>query len=334
MFKVLPLTVALAALSAPSFATEWANLDTEINNLNASLQAQAPAGPKLSGWIRSRFTDVSDADQQGFKFDSLRVELQGDAGSGYGYKISFDMKGSDGLGGEAKLFDAFATFKLGDVVTGKLGQFKTAFTRDTLTSDAKLLFLDRSNIGGNGLWNTRTLGLQFYGQYETVGWTVSAQNGDDGLADEYKFSARVTADLMGKQSKNEGAYGAAEGTNLFVAAAWLDDGSFDDGDAIAVEASLTMGQLAAAAEMVDLGADVGDGTPWDIYASYLFMPQWEGAIRYEDRDDAANTTDISLAVNYYVSGHDIKWTAQYDTFDSDDASLELDAISLGLAVSF
>jgi hypothetical protein len=64
------------------------------------------------------------------------------------------------------------------------------------------------------------------------------------------------------------------------------------------------------------------------------MPQWEGAIRYEDRDDADNTTDISLAVNYYVSGHDIKWTVQYDTFDSDDSALELDALSLGLAVSF
>jgi len=329
MFKLIPLTVALGALSAPSFATEWANLDAEINNLNASLQTQSAGGPKLNGWIRSRFTDVSDADQQGFKFDSLRIEIQGDAGSDYGYKVSFDM-----TSGEALLRDAFATFKLGDVVTGKMGQFKTAFNRDSLTSDAKLLFLDRSNIGGNGLWNTRTLGLQFYGQYETLGWTASAQNGDDGLGDEHKLSLRVHADLMGKQAKNEGAYGAAEGTNLMVAAAWLDDGSFDDGDALLAEVSLTMSNFAFAAEMVDLGADVGDGTPYDVLASYLFMPQWEGAIRYEDRDDVANTTDISAAVNYYVSGHDIKWTVQYDTFDSDDASLELDALSLGLAVSF
>jgi hypothetical protein len=329
MFKLIPLTVALGALSAPSFATEWANLDQEINNLNASLQAQAQTGPKLNGWVRSRWTDVSDADQQGFKFDSLRIELQGDAGSGYAYKVSFDMSN-----GTALLRDAYATFKLGEVVTGKMGQFKTAFNRDSLTSDAKLLFLDRSNIGGNGLWNTRTLGLEFYGQYEKLGWTLSAQNGDDGLADEYKFSARVYADVMGKQAKNEGAYGAAEGTNLFLAAAWLDDGSFDDGDAVTVEASLTMSGFAAAAQMVDLGADVGDATPWDAYVSYLFMPQWEGAIRYEDRDDADNTTDISLAVNYYVSGHDIKWTVQYDTFDSDDSALELDALSLGLAVSF
>jgi hypothetical protein len=329
MFKLIPLTVALGALSAPSFATEWANLDAEINTLNASLQAQDAGGPKLSGWVRSRFTDVSDADEQGFEFDSLRIEIQGSAGSDYGYKVSFDM-----ASGEALLRDAFATFKLGDVVTGKMGLFKTAFNRDSLTFDAKLLFLDRSNIGGNGLWNTRTLGLQFYGQYETLGWNVSAQNGDDALNDEYKFALRVHADLMGKQSSNEGAYGAAEGTNLMVAAAWMDDGGIDDGDALLAEVSLTMNNFAFAAEVVDLGAGVDDGTPYDVLASYLFMPQWEGAIRYEDRDDAANTTDISVAVNYYVAGHGIKWTVQYDTFDSDGASAEPDALSLGLAVSF
>ncbi|MFM7282590.1 MAG: hypothetical protein ACKO32_12505, partial [Planctomycetia bacterium] len=61
MFKLIPLTVALGAMSVPSFATEWANLDSEIHKLNASLQAQTAGGPKLNGWIRSRFTDVSDA---------------------------------------------------------------------------------------------------------------------------------------------------------------------------------------------------------------------------------------------------------------------------------
>lgn len=329
MFKLISCTLALSALSATSFASEWATLDQEINNLNASLQAQAPAGPKLGGWVRSRWYDNGDLDQQGFKFDSLRLEITGDAGSDYGYKVSFDF-----TTGAAELKDAYATFKLGDVVTGKMGQFKTFFNRESLTSDAKLLFLNRSIVSGNGLWNNRTLGLQFYGQYETLGWQISAQNGDDGLADEYKFAARINADLMGKSSKFGGAYGAAEGTNLYAGIAWLDDGSFDAGTAIGADATLVIGGISATAEIVDLDEDVGDATPWDVNASFLFMPQWEAAARYQDRDDVDNTTDITLAVNYYVSGHDIKWTVQYDTIDSDNAASESDQFSLGLCVAF
>lgn len=333
MNKLVYSSLVLTLVSTPGFATEWASLDQEINNLNASLTAQNATGPKLGGWVRSRFSDVSDdvgGDTQGFSFDAIRLEISGDAGSDYGYKVSFDLES-----GAAELKDAYATFKLGDMATGKMGQFKANFLRSSTVANNRLVLLDRTNLGSNALWNDRDIGLALMGNFETIGWSLSAQNGDDGLADEYKFTAKITADLMGGGvGKAEGAYGANDGTAFTAGLAWLDDGSFDAGTAIGAEVALTMGGFSAAAEMVDLDEDIGDNTPWDVTASYLFTQNWEAAVRYEDRDDTDETTDMTVGVNYYISGHDIKWTLQYDTTDSDNAALEIDAISLGLGVSF
>jgi len=330
MNKLVYSSLVLTLVSTPGFATEWANLDQEINNLNASLTAQNATGPKMGGWVRSRFVDNGDANLQGFAFDAVRLEISGDAGSDYGYKVSFDL-----ADGTADLKDAYATFKLGDMATAKMGQFKTNFLRSSTVAQNRLVLLDRTVLGSNGLWNDRQLGLGIMGNFETIGWSLSAQNGTDGLGDEHKFAAKVSADLMGGGiGKAEGAYGANDGTALSAGLSWLDDGSFDAGSAIGLEVGLTMSGFSLAGEMVDLDDDVGGNTPWDITGSYLFTQNWEAAVRYQDADDAASTTIMTLGVNYYISGHDIKWTAQYDTIDSDDASLEQDAISLGLGVSF
>jgi hypothetical protein len=330
MNKLVYSSLVLTLVSTPGFATEWANLDQEINNLNASLTAQNATGPKMGGWVRSRFVDNGDANLQGFAFDAVRLEISGDAGSDYGYKVSFDL-----ADGTAELKDAYATFKLGDMATAKMGQFKTNFLRSSTVAQNRLVLLDRTVLGSNGLWNDRQLGLGIMGNFETIGWSLSAQNGTDGLGDEHKFAAKVSADLMGGGiGKAEGAYGANDGTALSAGLSWLDDGSFDAGSAIGLEVGLTMSGFSLAGEMVDLDDDVGGNTPWDITGSYLFTQNWEAAVRYQDADDADNSTIMTLGVNYYISGHDIKWTAQYDTIDSDDASLEQDAISLGLGVSF
>lgn len=329
MNKLVYSSLVLTLVSTPGFATEWANLDQEINNLNASLNAQNATGPKMSGWLRSRFLDNGDTDEQGFQLDAVRLELSGDAGSDYGYKVSFDL-----AGGAAELKDAYATFKLGDMASAKMGQFKTNFLRSSTVAQNRLVLLDRTLLGQ--AFNVRDLGLELSGNFETIGWSLSGQNGSDGLTDDYTINAKISADLMGGGiGKAEGAYGANDGTALSVGLAYqkLDDAGIPlDETAIGLEAGMTMAGFSAAAEMVDL--DEANVTPWDITLSYLFTQNWEGAFRYQDLDDADSTTVMTLGVNYYIAGHDIKWTAQYDTTDSDDASLESDQISLGLGVSF
>lgn len=345
MNKLVYSAAALTLVSMPGLASEneWSSLDQEIESLKSSLSAQN-TGPKIGGWITTswRFSDDVDADpltagqqdQQGFQLDFARVEITGDAGSGYSYKLSFDFEA-----GFAVIKDAYATWKIGDMVTGKMGNFKQPFLRSALISDNKLLFLERTALGSD--FSGRDLGLMFSGQFDTIDWHIAAQNGDDGQADEYRFTGRVTANLMGAGvGKVEGAYGAGEETNLTVGASLMDEGSVDNGTAWAIDAALTTGPFSLAAEIVDLDDDLvvggfaGNRTPWDVTGSYMFTDMYELAARYEDADDTDNTTAWTVGVNRYTQGHDIKWVAQFISTDSDLAALEVDQFGVGLVVSY
>lgn len=362
--------LALTLVSASAFATDtgWVSLDQEIHSLNASLSAQNATGPKLGGYIRSRWATSSDdalnppivpsnpnnEHLQGFLIDNVRIELTGDAGSDYSYKVSFDLAGEAAGGattltpGGLLLKDAYVKFKIGDYVTGKMGQFKANFLRSSTVRDQNLLFLDRTLLGDFSMWNTREPGLEFAGSFDTIGWSVSAQNGIDGVAKKNEYCAKVSANLIGGGvGKVEGAYGAGDGTALSAGLAWMDDGTLDKGSAIGAEVALTAGPFSVHAEIVDLddnipgslnpivvGLPIANTTPWDLTASYLFTEAWEAMIRYEDLDDDADDSSLlSLGVNYYVAGHDIKWTAQWQKFKTDNAIGDTDLLSIGLTVS-
>ncbi len=364
MNKLVYSAIALTAVSASAFATDngWVSLDQEINNLNASLSAQNATGPKVGGYARIRWDTSSDVqindpvsgtnhDLQGFSLQNVRVEVTGDAGSDYSYKVSFDL-----ASGAALLRDAWAKFKIGDQVYGKFGNFKANFLRTSTVADNKTALLDRTILGGVGIWNTRDVGLELGFTYDTITVTVGGQNGTDLQGKETELCAKAAINLMGGGvGKVEGAYGAGDATALTVGVSYLDDSNLDNSTAIAGEVELTSGPFSVAAEIVSLDtnlgfgidldgdgiADVGsiDSTPWDITGSYLFSDMWEGVIRYEDLDDTANTSVVTLGVNYFVSGHDIKWTAQYSNLATDatlsggGGSADTSVVSIGLSVS-
>ena len=62
MNKFVHSAIALTAVSASAFATDngWVSLDQEINNLNASLSAQNATGPKVGGFLRTRWSTTGD----------------------------------------------------------------------------------------------------------------------------------------------------------------------------------------------------------------------------------------------------------------------------------
>lgn len=357
MNKLVYTALALTTVSASAFATDtgWVSLDQEINSLNASLSAQNATGPKVGGYIRARWENSSDDgaqvtdplsgnphDLSGFNVDNARVELSGDAGSDYSYKVSFEMKT-----GTAVLYDSYAKFKLGDMVTGKLGHFKANFLRSSTVADNKLVLLDRTELGHVGFWNTRDWGIEFCGAFDTIGWSISATNGSDLNGKEYKLCAKVSANLMGGGvGKVEGAYGAGDATALTAGLAFMDDSNIDKGTAIGGEVAVTAGPFSIHGEIVDFDKgdagvfhetvflnDPADTTPWDITASYLFTDQWEAAVRYEEADDADNTNQMTLGVNYFVAGHDIKWTLEWKKLTTDNAIGDISILGLGLSVS-
>jgi len=358
--------IALTAVSASAFATDngWVSLDQEINNLNASLAAQNATGPKLGGWIQARYENSSDIqvvdpsaggggggalapgtsvthDLSGFRLSSVRVELSGDAGSGYSYKVSFDL-----ASGAALLQDAYAQFKLGDQVTGKIGLFKPDFLRSSTVDDNKTVLLDRTIIGSGHEWNDRDAGLEVGFTYDMLRASVSVLNGSDLEGKELALCAKVAVNLMGGGvGKVEGAYGAPEAMALSAGLSYRDDANLDKATTIGFEVEMTAGAFSLAGEMVQLDTNnfidfgpagaltTSDSTPWDVTGSYLFSEHWEGVARYENPDDADNSNQMSFGVNYLVSGHDIKWTAEYAALSTDNVLGDVSVISLGISVS-
>lgn len=356
MKKLVYSALALTLTGVPALATDngWSGLDKEIESLSSSLQTANTAGPKIGGYVITSYRYSSDVDadpvaagqqdQSGFQFDAIRLQVEGDAGKDYSYKVSFELSS-----GTATLKDAYAVWKIAESVKGKIGQFKEPVLRSALISDNKLLFLDRTFLGA--ALGTRDLGAMVSGSFDVVDWAVSVQNGTDSQAKEQAYTLRLTANVIGKSGSGlrEGAYDAGDDTNVTVGLAYRDDTNLDDGTLIAGEASMTAGPFSVAAEIVDFdkgtagafgidlmnaGSDVSDTTPWDVTVSFAITPEWEVQGRYEDADNTRNESSYSLGANYYVDGHNIKWQGQWKSVMSDGAVGDVDQFGLGLAVSF
>lgn len=352
--------IALAAVGAAGHATDtgWSGLDQEINSLSASLAAQNATGPKLGGYIITSLDYESDPvtltdnnddgdtvdpgevgegdDQLGWSFRAVRLQVTGDLGHDYSYKVSFDLES-----GTAELKDAYVDWKITDGIKGRWGQYKMPMTRSGLISRQKLLFLERTEIGD--ALDDRQLGIAVSGQFEQVNFWINAQNGEDGVTKDMFYNARVTFDIMGDGvAQIEGAYGAGDALGLTVGGAIGEDSSLDNGLVWVIEAALTSGPFSIAAEIADfdtdIGGDLADSTPWDATVSFLFTEMYELAFRYEDLDNDFDEVHYSAGINRYVAGHDIKWTLQYVRVDTDEEQegigFDSDQVSLGLTVGF
>ncbi len=336
MNKFILGTLAATLVSTSAFATEsdWSGLDREIEALSSTL-APAEGGAKVSGWIHVRWDSSSDfligtEDQSGAAFTSIRLNFTGSVAD-YGYKVSADL-----ASGTAMLRDAFVDWKFTDNLKGRIGQFKMPFLRSGLCGVTTRLFVRPTNIAVT----TRDAGLMVSGNFDMLSFAAAVQNGTDGQADEYRTTFRVAADLMGEGAgiKCEGAYGASEGMNVSAAVAFTDDGGVaapaDEVTRTAFEVYMTNGPWAAAAEMVDNDTNIGDNSPWDATVSFMFNDDYEAAVRWEDRDDAGDTTDLTVGINKYLSGHSLKWMLNYRATDSDMVALDGDEISLALVLGF
>src|SRR5690606_36462072 len=132
MYKLVCSALAASVVGATGFAgtgtDSWASLDRELDSLSATLSAQS-GGPQIGGWVISSFDYQEDGiavdeDVTGFRLRSARINVSGNVGD-YGYKLSYDFGDENSVGGIAgTVKDAYATFKLGDAVTGRMGNFK------------------------------------------------------------------------------------------------------------------------------------------------------------------------------------------------------------------
>ena len=353
MKTILHSTLALALLSSASIANDngWASLDQELAHLSSSLTAQeASSGPKVSGWITTtlRMQDegaAGGADELGFGFEKIRLDVSGKVSNDYSYKISWDFWAPNQ--GAADLKDAFIKWKPTDGVDLQMGRFKNPVLRSMLVVDNRLLFVKRTLIAQ--AFDDRFIGIMGSTRLaDMLQLQLAAQNSGADHTDEMKFTVRGEFDVLGKApNMAEGAYGAADSNNLAVAAFYQEDTQADFGTSVGFEATLTMGPFYVSGELVmlDEGVDNGDifggssklqadTTPWDVTGAWMISDNWELAARYEDLDATNGLTQVTSAVTYYVSGHDMKWGFLYILQDADDLSQEEDEYALYATLAF
>ncbi len=344
--------VCLSGVAAGSPGDAWLTLDRELESLAAAQNAPAEKkkGLEFTAYLKTNYSSSSDIavapsgnDLGGFQVQSLRLNMAGAVGI-YQFKASIEGT-KNNLPDDVNVKDAFMRVPVSEHLNLQLGNFKSPFLYTGLAADERLVFYERSLLGS--LTAGREPGLMVDGKYEQVAWYVAAQNGGDTVGDDLLLIAKVQyaalGDLLGKQ---EGGFGPDSPTRVTLGAAYLDDGSADDAKAMALEAQAAFQNVWIQAELVDLDegfsavtvgnagkfGPLADGTPFGVAAEYMATPKWGFALRYDDTDNAVDTSILGAGVNYYVDGHLTKWQLNYSTASSDDSAAEVDKLTLGFTI--
>ncbi|MFI5160916.1 MAG: porin [Sphingobacteriales bacterium] len=261
---------------------------------------------QLSGLVQSEYAGNEQAGaNNSFSLHRARLDVKGDISSSWNYEVYTEFAGT------TKLLDAYTTYKIADFLKVSVGQYKIAFSLESLTSDSQLEFIDRTQVvnalAGRstdviGNQNGRDIGLWASGNFAKVNglnlfdYTVAIYNGAgyDVTADNNNrkdIAARLGIHLIqnlvisGDIYRGLGNYGTPP-KNL-ARNRYGFDGRY------------TIGGLALQAEY-DHGTDgliQKDG--WYGQASYFVLPKHlQLAARYDtyDPNDAATT---KVRTNYY-----------------------------------
>lgn len=332
IFCATALTMTGATMAAGS---DWTALDREVEALSSSLSPQG-GGVAIGGYLDLGYTNNSDTDTSDFGGNNLRLGFSAE-NSGYG--VTVGTQWGAGLG---TVTDAYVTTAVGGM-NGTAGRFKAPMGASGGRAERNQFFQDRSAIGSN--FAGRDSGIMLGGDSGNFNWAAAIQDGSDGGADEYQMTLHADFTVMGSGSSVEGCYGAADGMGLVIGASMTDDGNATDASTV-IDASLTSSTFSFSVEFADMGdsttgpgasagatsAATGD-SPMAIAATYAVGTDWEIGIRYQDLDTAGGDTDMDIAANHYVSGHDVKYTIGFAMPDN-DAGTGSDTITIGLQVGF
>jgi hypothetical protein len=249
------------------------------------------------------------------------------------------------------LFDAYVCKGFAERFHFYFGQYKCPLLMSSSVGDGALAMIDRTRLGYlfafPGAYQPGVAVTFDEGPFHAK---LSVANGFDDETDGFGIVARGEYAIGSGAKYREGAQDSEDFNATFGIGYFTDDGegsnpgSPDDefGSALALDAYTTYDMFSLHAEIVDMDEELAfnalgntddDATPYSATAGYLFDPQWEGFVRWQDLDNEVDATIIGAGVNYYVMGHKLKWQAnvsQYEDDDIDDFIAQL-GISIGLS---
>ena len=365
MNKFLKGALAIAATSTvgyaePADSNDWLELDSEINSL-ASSYATAQDGMGWTALLRYTFNYSSDDiatgangdDVSGFKFEDADIALWGGVG-GYQWRISWDVaNGFGGFLGDFTLEDAFVMFECDEYFTTTVGHYKMRVLMSNDVDPERQLFIDRTALGS--AFDSWDSGVELTGTQDMIRWYAALQNGSTGQDSGHRYSVRAEYDFGTGASLNETAVGSNDDFNGTLGAVYFNDDTIS-GDAMmyAVDFRGTYGLFGMGAEFASIDEDLtgnlntsvdfsridnsslnfgdtDDTNPFAIWLSYCINEEFEAGIRLDDLDNAADESIISVVLNWYRSGNNAKWQAQWSDVDSDgdDGSIFMIGVVVG-----
>lgn len=314
----------------------------------------------INGRVQPRFSFFSDEagdDRVNSHNFSVAAARLGVKGSVYSERIYFKSEVDLG-GGRVDLQDFFFDYRFGEGKTRvRVGQFKKPFSRQTLTTDSRLEFTDRSIVDFY-FDNGRDLGLELHNGFvddAQVEWALGIFNGTGAagvfqpivvvdpttMAEEVvggvtsNVPNKVRPALVGRIGYNaNGIEGYAEadleGGDLRYALAFASMTHFHLGGNSAITRNgvdfvfKQDGVSATGAVYAEMqGPKIGDveytGIGGYIQAGYVVDKKYQPAFRYAVITEKGGNSvqEIGAVFNIYRFGHDFKWQNEATLLNTD-----------------
>ncbi|MEJ2207080.1 MAG: porin, partial [Gemmatimonadota bacterium] len=321
--------------------------------------------PGLRVQTRYRF----DASDDNHDIYIARVRLKG-GGNAFGiatYYTEVKLDGTGRFGGStsAAIENAWLNFEVNPEFAVRVGFGDIPFSRDALTSDSKLLLVDRSRIK-DGLTSVgmadNTIGVMLHGRpsegrFEFAGGVFDnlafERSGDGPEADRPMVAGRFALNLLDPSSA--GGYGDYRGSYvgsgrrlaIGASAAYLSaahDGATElNVSGVGADLYFNNELLSFQAEVGRYARDYGDtdevGKGGFVQGGILASPQFELTARFQQfdpNDDDANDRErwTSVGANYYIRDHNLKVQADFTIRKEQGTEIDNNFFQIQLQLDF
>jgi len=272
-----------------------------------------------------------------------RIHLLGNLFEDFNFKLQGDFTGSLSAVESIKLSmtDGWINYRRFDWANVKIGQYYPMFGYEKRLNPMKLEVVELS-LPALRLDPDRQIGAQVYGGFldKRLGYALGVFNGNNfnnNFNDNQSFM--VVPRLEGTPLKgkwlgrnvtwNLGASSYLSNDKKVTLAPELCPGTnYFAGDRLGLsfDSQFALGPLTVSAEYLltwfepDLGEDFL-ATGWYIQSGYLFLPKWQGVLRYEEYDPSADIDDDrtkswTFGVNYLLKGTSLMLSLNYLLMDT------------------
>jgi phosphate-selective porin OprO/OprP len=326
--------------------------------------------------IQPRYEHNAVDKNNDFYIARLRLKGSGKAFNlaSYYFEVKIDNAGRFNKEQKPQVENAWLNFLLSKDINLRVGFYDMVFSRNALTSDSKLLLMDRSlikdaltviGVADNTvglLLHGRPLGNHLsygFGIFDNIAFEIAGKDSTilQRKSDGAMTTARVVYDFLDPAPANgygdyQGSYiGKGQrlslGTNgSYLTNVRLGEVLYDELFAWGADIFFNTGPYTFEAEY-DLYNQISKGSSnssikgfgYYLQAGYLILPMLEFAIRYQQLDPNKNGADdklywTTIGFNFYMHGHNLKIQTDYTFKNEQNVKYDDDLFQIQLQLDF